>query len=352
MLFSERREAILRAIGRYGVVRVTEMASELAVSQMTVRRDINLLAQEGLVRRVHGGATSAPAVQGPPTPFTQGNAPDLLIGMVVPAASHYHRQVIQGARAAADAFGARLSLGVSFYDPEEDRTQAERLLESGVDGLLLTPSVPLPGAVDALRWLERLSVPVAVVERRRDHRVGLDTADFVTSDHEQGTVSAVRHLADLGHRRIALLSCSTPTTQWLERGLDAACEIFGLARDVPRVVDHVPGDGIGLRAFLDEAVAAGVTAVVAHPDEQAVLLAETARGRGLSIPRDLAVVAYDDDVAGMVNLPLTAVAPPRHAVGRTAAGLLVQRLRERAVARVPQQILLSPRVNVRASTVG
>lgn len=354
MLYSQRQEAILAAIRKHGAIEVTEISVELNVSQMTVRRDINLLAEKGLVVRIHGGATlpspkASAGTRAGDAAMAHDRAGHLVLGMVVPAATHYHRQLIQGARAAAEALGVRLSLGVSCYDLDEDRVQAERLLDNGVDGLLLTPSTPLGEASGALGWMNRLPVPVTVVERRRDPRAGLDHADYISSDHEQGALIAARHLHALGHRRIALLSCPTPTSDWIARGLDTASDVFGLSRGVPRVLDHAHGDTARVETFLDEVVASRVTAVLVHPDDQAILLVESAQGRGLTVPGDLAVVAYDDDIAGLASVPLTAVEPPRHAVGSAAVRLLVQRLRKSA-AHVPQQTLLTPRVNVRAST--
>ncbi|WP_298456059.1 DeoR/GlpR family DNA-binding transcription regulator [uncultured Cellulomonas sp.] len=58
MLAPQRQERILTEVRARGAVRVTDLVAELAVSDMTVRRDIAQLADRGLVRRVHGGAVS------------------------------------------------------------------------------------------------------------------------------------------------------------------------------------------------------------------------------------------------------------------------------------------------------
>ncbi|MDT0214966.1 DeoR/GlpR family DNA-binding transcription regulator [Rothia sp. ARF10] len=58
MFATERQERILRRVRHAGSVRVSDLVEELAVSDMTVRRDIATLAEQGLVARVHGGATS------------------------------------------------------------------------------------------------------------------------------------------------------------------------------------------------------------------------------------------------------------------------------------------------------
>lgn len=56
MLASARRSHILVAIRERGSVRVTDLAAEFAVSDMTIRRDLDILADDGVVRKVHGGA--------------------------------------------------------------------------------------------------------------------------------------------------------------------------------------------------------------------------------------------------------------------------------------------------------
>lgn len=58
MLAPQRQAAILDRVRASGGVRVTELASEFAVSDMTIRRDLETLAERGLLAKVHGGATT------------------------------------------------------------------------------------------------------------------------------------------------------------------------------------------------------------------------------------------------------------------------------------------------------
>ncbi|GAB3963350.1 DeoR/GlpR family DNA-binding transcription regulator [Plantactinospora veratri] len=59
MLAQQRQEAILDRVRTAGGVRVTELAGEFGVSDMTIRRDLEVLAERGLLAKVHGGATTA-----------------------------------------------------------------------------------------------------------------------------------------------------------------------------------------------------------------------------------------------------------------------------------------------------
>ena len=84
-LFSlQRRERLMEELRAHGAITVRGIAVKLGVSELTIRRDVNLLADEGLVSRVHGGATlpspldrSATAARTPQHSYS--------IGMVVPS---------------------------------------------------------------------------------------------------------------------------------------------------------------------------------------------------------------------------------------------------------------------------
>ena len=58
MLARQRQSAILDRVLGAGGVRVVDLAAEFGVSDMTIRRDLEVLAERGLVNKVHGGATS------------------------------------------------------------------------------------------------------------------------------------------------------------------------------------------------------------------------------------------------------------------------------------------------------
>jgi len=59
MLAKQRQSMILEHVRRAGGVRVSELTELLGVSDMTVRRDLDVLARDGLIEKVHGGATLA-----------------------------------------------------------------------------------------------------------------------------------------------------------------------------------------------------------------------------------------------------------------------------------------------------
>jgi DNA-binding LacI/PurR family transcriptional regulator len=352
----ERHQAILRRVREHGSMRVTDVAGDLGVSPVTIRKDVEVLAERGLLARVHGGAM-LPETVAETAPDTAAPSPapgqPLVLGMIVPSASYYYPDVIKGAREAASAQGARLVLRVSDYDPGEEHAQARQMIDGGIDGLLIAPSgeVGRPGAP---HWHEELPVPTILLERRPDEDA--PAVEHVVTDHVYGARLAVRHLVDIGRQRIALLMRgNTPTAPWIEEGYRAGLRAAGLAAPEGGGFIDLGGEGYEavsydqpMTTFLDAAAAGRIDAVIVHPENDALALLQRLRGRGLAVPRDIAVVSYDDEVAALADVPLTAVAPSKHEVGVTAVELLV--LRVRSPHRPRRRMFILPELHVRESS--
>ncbi|AKU15633.1 LacI family DNA-binding transcriptional regulator [Luteipulveratus mongoliensis] len=353
-LAAERRAAILRTARLRGSVRVTEVAEALGVSTVTIRRDVTALVDEGVLERVHGGATLAPDPDQPAA--GPRRALRATIGLVVPSATYYYPAVIRGAEAAAAAQGVRLVLAISNYYESEERRQVSRLIEIGVDGILLATSKAPDDDAELTRWVGSVPVPTVLIERQADVDAGVDV-EHVRSDHAAGARLAIRHLVELGHSAVALASQEgTPTARWLFEGYRQAVARGMIADGIDPILlppaDAVPElRAAALTEVLDRCEQHGIRAVLVHNDKDAMDLVRIAAARGLRVPDDLAIVAYDDEVAALCDVPLTAVAPPKREVGRLGVELMMQRLTQ-ADHSVSQRISLLPRLIVRSSCGG
>jgi DNA-binding LacI/PurR family transcriptional regulator len=166
-------------------------------------------------------------------------------------------------------------------------------------------------------------------------------------------------------------SRTSPTSAAVRRGFLAVADELGL--DVVLDLETVPLSDAGwadeAASVLDRCAESGATALLVHSDREAISLVEQAQERGVRMPADLAVVAYDDEVAGLADPPLTAVRPPKAAIGAGAVELLTRRLaaaraegggpsdseggdQVTGVERPVHRIELSPRLIVRASSGG
>ncbi|MFG3441325.1 substrate-binding domain-containing protein [Nonomuraea sp. NPDC047897] len=372
----ERRAHVVELLRRRGVVRVNELAAELDVSVITIRRDIALLSSQGLIRRVRGGAVlhdgavadalagrdnGAEGEDAPPSPQP---APDrsgaerrqLTIGMVVPSLTYYWPDVVRGVREAAAAAGARIVLRGASYQAADERHQLSRLVAAvGVDGLLVAPTITGDDGEELVGWLRGVGVPVVLIERTAAAGPHQEAMESVVSDHALGAAMAVRHLASLGHRRVGLVTTvQSPTAPHVRRGWRRACADLGLpldgTPDITSVDQWDPGWPEALDGVLDAAVGSGTTALLVHSDPEAISLVERCEERGIRVPGDLAVVTYDDEVAELCDPPLTAVRPPRAAIGRAAFALLAERLADEDPERPTHRIVIEPRLIVRSSS--
>jgi DNA-binding LacI/PurR family transcriptional regulator len=346
----ERRTRILEVVRGATSIRVVELASRLGIPAVTVRRDVAALAEEGRLERTHG-AVSLPAGGGPGTgPGGQGR----VIGMLVPTVSNYFDEIVAGASAAATAAGARVILGIAPYGTDSDQPQVERLLESEVDGLLLTPNWTPGEGLAGGDWLGELPVPAVLVERRAAPASPAAQLDAVCSNHRHGVLLALRRLAETGHRSALLAARSdTRTAHEVRAGYAAAVHHLGLEElpviDVPSPgTTRSPGDDRDLAARIADAARSGVRAVLVHNDQDAIQLPPLLRAHGLGVPQDMALISYDDVYASLSDPPLTAVAPPKRAVGAEALNLLLRRLDAGSSLPV-HQIELLPTLKIRAS---
>ncbi|MEU9162272.1 substrate-binding domain-containing protein [Streptomyces sp. NPDC048424] len=358
----ERHERAIGFVRTHGSLHIADLAALLDVSRVTARRDAEILASEGRLGRVHGSVvwpgTGRPAPASARAARQAGEG--TVVGMVVPTMHYSFSEIVQGARSVLAMRGARLVLALSDYFADEDRNQIRRLVASGVHGLLVTPSwedgALGPGEADPV--LEA-PVPTVLVERWTRTGSPVDALDRVRSDSAYGAGSAVHHLASLGHRNIAHALQNSPHAQQLKEGFETALATLGLPAAAPRSDPRTPASESHrydltleyLRAAVREH---GVTAALVHTDTDAVVLLPRLQALGIRVPEDLALVVYDDEVSGLSELALTAVAPPRRAVGAAAAGLLLDRLDGRAAAGkaepAPRQhIDLLPQLRVRDS---
>lgn len=372
MLPSERRARVVELLNRRGTVRVRDLADELDVSTITVRRDISLLATQGLIRRVRGGATLTPVDDLPQTPghHAESNGAtaspsamaaerrqprQLTVGMVVPSLDYYWPDVIKGVREAAAEADVRIVLRGATYEAADERRQLTRLVDTvGVDGLLVAPTTTGDEGEALMQWLRTADLPVVLIERSpTDNRH--EAVESVVSDHARGAAMAVHHLAELGHRRVGLsTTVRSPTAPHVRRGWRQACEELGLPLDGTPDVHTVDRPDSGwpdaLDALLDACLDTGTTALVVHSDPEAISLVERCQERGITVPDQLAVVTYDDEVAELCDPPLTAIRPPKAAVGRAAVTLLTARLNDPDPHRPAHRVVIEPRLIVRSSS--
>ena len=275
------------------------------------------------------------------------------IAVVVPSLDYYWPGVLGGMKDRAEQLGMRVLMREGSYRLQDERPLLEEVVRGGeVTGLIVAPNPTAQHARDVIDWITTSGVPTVLVERDADgpDRMPLES---VVTDHGLGAVLAARHLRDLGHRRVGLvLARDSPTSRRIAAGWRRACRELGLSpsEHLERVFPDrdSPDFSEAVGAMLDAAVGSGVTGLLVHSDPEAMAVVDLARARGIDVPGSMSVVAYDDEIARLYSPALTAVSPPRAAVGATSIDLLVARLRD--PSRAASRVVLSPTLHVREST--
>jgi LacI family transcriptional regulator len=200
-----------------------------------------------------------------------------------------------------------------------------------------------------LEALATRSYPFVVVDPRTAVPRGMVS---ISAAHFSGARAVTRHLIELGHRRIGVI---TGPPDWRTRddrvgGHHAALAEAGVLGDPDLVRYGEPAVKTGVWAggeLLD--LRPRPSAVVCFNDKVAVGVLEAAAARGLRVPTDLSVAGFDDiDVSRATTPRLTTVRQPLQEMGRTAVTMLMRQLDGHAHEALSME--LETRLVVREST--
>lgn len=226
-----------------------------------------------------------------------------------------------------------------------------------IDGAVLYSCRPISAARD---WLVRRKLPLVFVDQ--DPVPGVPSINI---DDRGGARAAARHLVELGHRRIGIVTYAGPGA--LTAGGDAArshpqkerllgwreaLQDAGLRPRVVQAADHREESAVeAARPLL--AADGRPTAVLCFSDLLAIGVMRAARGLRLAVPHDLSIVGFDDSpLARRSEPPLTTVRQDVDAKGRLAAAALrtaIERARSGTKGKA-RHVMLPTELIVRAST--
>lgn len=272
-----------------------------------------------------------------------------IIGLVFPR-THPHLathlfllQILEGLMTVVQQQGMRL-----LIDSVENTVESAYLdlaRTKRIDGLIL---IDVPGHDPALQRLALDNFPLVTLGQCHPKLCAVDV------DNQQGARLAVEHLLAQGHRRIGCIT-NFPTTAHDPNprllGYQAALQQAGLPLDQSLLAEGLYQPESGLAAMQQLlALAQPPTAVFVASDVVAMGALTAIHEQGLRVPKDIAVVGFDDvPLARYTNPPLTTVRMPTVEIGRRAGELLCDQIAGRTVE---LRTLLATELIVRASSVG
>jgi DNA-binding LacI/PurR family transcriptional regulator len=244
----------------------------------------------------------------------------LTVGIVVEnILSPFIPPIIRGIQDSIDEHGYVSIIMNVDWDAENELRAIKTLNNRQIDGIILVESC----IRNSEEVAELKDKPHVFVHRLFD----VPSPGSVVPDDHHGAKLAVNHLLKLGHRRIAFINGLENWAATIDRlkGYNDALADADLNADSTLIKDGDWNVQSGYRAVKELlSLAEPPTAVFAGNDLMALGAIYAAQELGMQVPRDLAVVGYDDrDFAGFVRPSITTVQMPCEEMGRKSAEILL-----------------------------
>jgi LacI family transcriptional regulator len=211
----------------------------------------------------------------------------------------------------------------SHGEPDLDASGIRLFRRRRVDGLLLSLADEKHEATR--REIDGVSAPIVLIDRELP---GAPPVSSVKADHGAGIRAAVKHLAELGHRRFGLLTGSENLypSRAIERAMRDACKKAGAELAVERGPFQAEDGRVETERLLD--LEGPPTALLTSGNQILVGVLHALRNRGLRIPDDVSVVTFDEiPLLDLLDPPIAVISRHPLELGKKAADLLLSLLR-------------------------
>ena len=260
------------------------------------------------------------------------------LAVIVPdVANPFFTAIVRAAEEVARRADYHVILGDTRADLSVEREVVEELIAHRVEGTVIAPVSDR--SLAHLRRLAEFGVPFVLVDRTVP---GVE-ADVVLGDSAGGARRLVEHLLSLGHRRIGFIVEPDEVSTARERraGYEAALGAAGIPLDPSLVVVATadPGGGsTGMTRLLE--LEQRPSAVFTVNNLVALGAIEAVRAAGLDVPREVALVCFDDiEYASRLYPFLTAMEQPAQMFGTLGTQLLLDRIEGRGPERRHEVVL-------------
>jgi DNA-binding LacI/PurR family transcriptional regulator/predicted NBD/HSP70 family sugar kinase len=245
-----------------------------------------------------------------------------VIGLLVAdPSSPFVREVVRGVEGEAAVLGYGVSVIRTDATSESEARRHARAVDRRMDGLILVLAIEVDPYAQPVRGRK---MPLVLLDHDRD----APGTTFVTSANRRGAILATDHLIGLGHERVGMITGTPGTGPARERlaGYRDSLVQAGIPYDSRLVVEGNFMEARG-RTAASELLALDLppTAMLTSSDSAAFGALAAISDAGLSVPKDISVVGFDDiPEAAIATPPLTTVRQPLSEMGGLALRLLDQ----------------------------
>jgi DNA-binding LacI/PurR family transcriptional regulator len=264
------------------------------------------------------------------------------VGVLVPELSdHYATEVLSGVEELLMEEGYFYLTASHRRKPDLIEEYPRLLMDRSVEGFILIDTI-----------LEKsLSLPVVVVAGHRR----IEGVTNVVLDQRRAAELALRHLYQLGHRRIAFMRGGSHSSDADNRWECLMAVARELKLSIPPELTvqlqlRISTPELGFEPANELLQRGGdFTAIVCYNDISAIGAIRACMNHGLRVPHDLSIVGFDDiESAAFHNPSLTTIRQPLMQMGTVAARILLQRIRGQAT--FPDMVPIHPELVIREST--
>jgi LacI family transcriptional regulator len=327
--------------------RLADVATLAGVSTATVSRALNQSSAvtPELRKRVHAAVDTLGYVPHGAARALASRRSNT-IGAVVPTIDNaIFSRTIQALQARLVEADLTLLLACNDYDYARERREVQRLVERGIDGLILVGEEREQSIYDLL---EKKRIPYVNTWIYRDD----SPHPCVGFDNWQAAYQVGSYLLDIGHNRIAMVAgtrASNDRAAERVRGVESALADRGIRFASGHLVecDYEIAEGRRAASRL-LASPERPTAIVCGNDVLAFGVLFECRSRGVDVPGEISITGFDDqDLAANIDPPLTTIHVPTSDMGRRAADYLLAKLDKTPV---PEKTELHATLVIRETT--
>ncbi len=256
--------------------------------------------------------------------------------------------IIKGVEALAFEQGYNWIICNTGYSLAKEKQYVNTLVDKLVDGIIIAPSCL---GDEHLKEARARHIPLVFIARR----LATIPADYVTYDNFKGSYQLVKHLLELGHRRIGVICRDVDIFNGRVAGYQQALTEFQLPDDeslvcVRTAVDELIGYEC-TRELRQQSLPPTAIFTTVNKFAGGVLL--FCRNENLAIPSQLATASFDSfaEVDYLIVPQITCNIIPAFDLGHKAAELLLQRIDDPLNVLPYDQISLQGKMVIRSSTV-